>query len=70
MFTEAILTEDNFQPHDLVWSRGMTNPMEYAKGLDERDFLNQQVLGGEKMEVGNSIEGRPAKTKVDFRNSL
>jgi hypothetical protein len=68
VFTEAILTEDNSQ--DLVWSRGMTNPMEYAKGLDERDFLNQQVLGGEKMEVGNSIEGRPAKTKVDFRNSL
>lgn len=57
VFTEAILTEDIFQPHDLVWSRGMTNPMEYAKGLDERDFLNQQVLGGEKMEVGNCIEG-------------
>lgn len=63
VFREAILTEDFFQSYDLVPSRGtMSEPMEYTKALNEKDFLNQKVLcAGEKeildySEVGSNIQ--------------
>lgn len=59
VFTEAILSEENYTPCDFVYPRAMSDQIHGGRGLDERDFLNQQVLiAGRVDTISSTVEGK------------